>query len=33
MARFLSLLAGALLAAQGLAKPFEQLYDVPEGVW
>ncbi|KAI1365875.1 peptidase S8/S53 domain-containing protein [Xylaria arbuscula] len=31
MARFLSLLAGALLAAQGLAKPFEQLYDVPEG--
>ncbi|KAI0401318.1 subtilisin-like protein [Xylaria palmicola] len=31
MARFLSLLASALLAAQGLAKPFEQLFDVPEG--
>ncbi|KAI0977062.1 peptidase S8/S53 domain-containing protein [Xylaria arbuscula] len=31
MARFLSLLVSALLAAQGLAKPFEQLYDVPEG--
>ncbi|KAK5631009.1 hypothetical protein RRF57_006724 [Xylaria bambusicola] len=31
MARFLSLLVGSLLAVQGLAKPFEQLYDVPEG--
>ncbi|KAI1305721.1 peptidase S8/S53 domain-containing protein [Xylaria venustula] len=31
MARFLSLLVSALLAAQGLAKPFEQLYAVPEG--
>ncbi|KAI1166308.1 subtilisin-like protein [Nemania serpens] len=31
MARFLALLVSSLLAAQGLAKPFEQLYDVPEG--
>ncbi|KAI8952269.1 subtilisin-like protein [Xylaria longipes] len=31
MARFLSLLVTSLLAAQGLAKPFEQLFDVPEG--
>ncbi|KAI0427330.1 peptidase S8/S53 domain-containing protein [Xylaria sp. FL1042] len=31
MARFLSLLVGSLLAAQGLAKPFEQLFEVPEG--
>ncbi|KAI1425849.1 subtilisin-like protein [Xylaria sp. FL1777] len=31
MARFLSLLVASLLAAQGLAKPFEQLFDVPEG--
>ncbi|KAI0865173.1 subtilisin-like protein [Xylaria cubensis] len=31
MARFLSLLVTSLLAAQGLAKPFEQLFGVPEG--
>lgn len=31
MARFLSLLLSSLLAAQGLAKPFEQLFGVPEG--
>ncbi|KAI1199970.1 subtilisin-like protein [Nemania serpens] len=31
MARFLALLVSSLLAAQGLAKPFEQLYEVPEG--
>ncbi|KAI1753568.1 subtilisin-like protein [Xylaria castorea] len=31
MARFLSLLVTSLLAAQGLAKPFEQLFSVPEG--
>ncbi|TGJ85769.1 hypothetical protein E0Z10_g2978 [Xylaria hypoxylon] len=31
MARFLSLLVSSLLAAQGLAKPFEQLFGVPEG--
>ncbi|KAI1822009.1 subtilisin-like protein [Xylaria intraflava] len=31
MARFLSLLVSSLLAAQGLAKPFEHLFSVPEG--
>ncbi|KAF2971878.1 hypothetical protein GQX73_g1707 [Xylaria multiplex] len=31
MTRFLSLLVSSLLAAQGLAKPFEQLFGVPEG--
>ncbi|KAH8165878.1 hypothetical protein CIB48_g2364 [Xylaria polymorpha] len=31
MARFFSLLVTSLLAAQGLAKPFEQLFGVPEG--
>ncbi|KAJ2994961.1 hypothetical protein NUW58_g1410 [Xylaria curta] len=31
MARFLSLLVSSLLAAQGLAKPFEHLYGIPEG--
>ncbi|KAI0459945.1 subtilisin-like protein [Xylaria acuta] len=31
MARFLSLLVTSLLAAQGLAKPFEQLFGIPEG--
>ncbi|KAI0525487.1 peptidase S8/S53 domain-containing protein [Xylaria bambusicola] len=31
MARFLSLLVASVLAAQGLAKTIDQLYDVPEG--
>ncbi|KAI0205094.1 peptidase S8/S53 domain-containing protein [Astrocystis sublimbata] len=31
MARFLSLIVTSLLAAQGLAKPFEQLFGIPEG--
>ncbi|KAI1437512.1 subtilisin-like protein [Xylaria sp. CBS 124048] len=31
MTRFFSLIVSSLLAAQGLAKPFEQLFTVPEG--
>jgi hypothetical protein len=31
MTRLLALLVSSLLAAQGLAEPFEKLFDVPEG--
>lgn len=31
MAPMLALLVGSLLAAQGLAEPFEKLFSVPEG--
>lgn len=31
MAPLLSLFVGTLLAAQGLAEPFEKLFGIPEG--
>jgi tripeptidyl-peptidase-1 len=31
MTRLLALLVSSLLAAQGLAEPFEKLFEVPEG--
>lgn len=33
MAPVLSFLIGSLLAARGLAEPFEKLFAVPEGRW
>jgi tripeptidyl-peptidase-1 len=31
MTRLLAFVAGSLLAAQGLAEPFEKLFGIPEG--